>query len=57
MMKDEEFEEYEKLFSEKREQFVDYDEMLKIPALQRNRAGDSKEYIMAAAKHFAGKFV
>ena len=57
MMKDEEFEEYEKLFSEKREQFVDYDEMLKVPALQRNRAGDSKEYIMVKAKHFAGKFV
>ena len=57
MMSDEEFEEYEKLFEEKREQFVDYDEMLKVPALQSNRAGDTKEYLMVSAKHFAGKFV
>ncbi|MBP5609370.1 MAG: DUF2334 domain-containing protein [Lachnospiraceae bacterium] len=57
MMEEKEFEEYEKLLDEKRERFCDYAEMLKIPPLKRNRAGDTIEHFMVTAKHYAGKFL
>ncbi len=57
MMEEKDFEEYENLFEDMRERFCDYDEMLKIPAMKRNRAGDTIELFMATAKHYAGKFL
>ncbi len=56
-MEDKDFEEYEELFKERREQFKDYSEMLNIPAVKRNRGRDLVEYMMATAKHYAGKMM
>ena len=54
-MSDAEFDEYEKLFSENREQFVDYGEFFKRPV--RRSGGGIPEYLMAAAKSAAGKIL
>jgi hypothetical protein len=56
-MSDKEFEEYEDLFENRREQFKDYSEMLNIPALTRKRGTDLLEYMMVSAKHCAGKIL
>ena len=56
-MSDKDLEEYEALFEERREQFVDYSEMLNIPAIKRNRGSDLVEYMKATAKHYAGKII
>lgn len=56
-MSDKEFEEYEDLFENRREQFKDYSEMLNIPAFTRKRGTDLLEYMMVSAKHCAGKIL
>ena len=56
-MSDKDFEEYEDLFENRREQFKDYSEMLNIPALKRNRGTDLLEYMMVTTKHYAGKII
>ena len=56
-MSDKDFEEYEDLFENRRDQFKNYSEMFNIPALKRNRGTDLLEYMMVTTKHYAGKII
>ena len=54
MMDDPDFEEYEKLFSEHRERFINFDELFKITPVRRSRGKHYAEYTAARLKRFAG---
>ena len=56
-MTEEEYDRYEKLFREQRERFIDYGELLKLPARERVRGASFVEYIYATAKHIAGRII
>ena len=57
MMDDLDFEEYEKLFSEHRNRFINYDELFKIPPVRRSRGAHYAEYTAAKLKRFAGSIM
>lgn len=56
-MRDEDFEYYDKLIGDNRDQFVDYSELLKQPVKKRSIIGKSAEYVMAAMKHSMGRLL
>ena len=56
-MEDSDFEEYEKLFSEQRERFADYEEILNAEAGKRNGVTIIPERLAASAKRSFGKIV
>ena len=56
-MEDSDFEEYAKLFSEQRERFADYEEMLNAEASKKNGVTIMPEHVAAMAKRTLGKIV
>ncbi len=56
-MKDSDFDEYEKLFEENRDRFVDYERMISANAHKKDSFMKTLEYGAAVFKRLIGKFV